>query len=99
MAPERPDKGDLLVSDAVLGASQGRRHEYNNRMIAMLLAIKKTLPPQRLGAPSPSEMDTPYGDNLRLAIGRNTDPSQAEFLLTVESKRELLSPIEWNRVT
>lgn len=68
-------------------------------MIAMVLAIKKTLPPQRLDAPSPSEMDTPYGDNLRLAIGRNTDPSQAEFLPTVESKPELLSPMEWNRVT
>ena len=53
MAPERPDKGDLLVSDAVLGANQGRRHEYNNRMIAMVLAIKKTLPPQRLDVPIP----------------------------------------------
>ena len=27
LGTERPDKGDLLVSDAVLGVNQGRRHE------------------------------------------------------------------------
>ena len=48
-----PGQGRFVVSDAVLGASQGRRHEYNNRMIAMLLDIKKTLPPQRLDVPIP----------------------------------------------
>ena len=99
MAPERPDKGDLFVSDAVLGDSQGHRHKYNNRMIAMILAIKKRCPRSVLMSPSPSEMHICYGGHLRLAIGKNTCPSQAEFLPTVESKLELLSPFEWDGVT